>query len=152
MFKILSLWADTLLPAVLPLLETFVWKSLLEWCSAYSLHSSYLRQWLQISSLSSLFLIRGTTNNRTEPCQGSICICNSILYVYKRMYCTYIHTQWKQLLPLCSWSGHGPVADDQELRSCCLCYIIYLEPSTLLTHRKSYHMEDLGVCARITQY
>ena len=32
------------------------WKSLLEWCSAYS-YSSQLRQCLQISSLSSLFLI-----------------------------------------------------------------------------------------------
>ena len=46
------------------------WK-FLEWCAAYSSHYSELRQCLQISSISTLFLIGGTTKSHTEPCQGS---------------------------------------------------------------------------------
>jgi len=66
---------------------------------------------------------------------------NRALYAFINI-CTHMNPHWNQLHPLCSWSGHGHIADDQELRSCYFCYGIYLEPSTLLTHRKSIGLYD----------
>jgi len=37
-----------------------------------------------------------------------------------------MHPHWNQMHPLCSWCGHGPVADDPEFRSCDFCYITIL--------------------------
>jgi len=32
---------------------------------------------------------------------------NRALHTHIKL-CTYVHWQWKPLLPLCSWSGYGP--------------------------------------------
>ena len=69
-FKILSLWADTLLPAVLPQLERFFERVF--WNGVQRTRRILLNCVIVFKSLPfQNFLIGGTTKSHTEPRQGS---------------------------------------------------------------------------------